>query len=109
VLHEIADVETLEVLACIEGLPLAKDLLITGDCLLQCDQMFEGSSMGHYGHIVQEIKAINKSFQIADLVHESRSANGDAHSLVEKGASIRHICLEPNSIHDQWVHQSRFI
>jgi hypothetical protein len=30
-------------------------------------------------------------------------------TLVEKGASIRHICLEPNSIRDQWVHQSRFI
>jgi hypothetical protein len=30
-------------------------------------------------------------------------------TLVEKGASIRHICLEPNSIRDQRVHQSRFI
>jgi hypothetical protein len=30
-------------------------------------------------------------------------------SLVEKGASIRHICLEPNSIRDQRAHQSRFI
>jgi hypothetical protein len=31
------------------------------------------------------------------------------HALVEKGASIRHICLKPNSIRDQRVHQSRFI
>jgi hypothetical protein len=30
-------------------------------------------------------------------------------TLVEKGASIRHICLEPNSIRDQRAHQSRFI
>jgi hypothetical protein len=30
-------------------------------------------------------------------------------TLVEKGASIRTICLEPNSIRDQRVHQSRFI
>jgi hypothetical protein len=35
--------------------------------------------------------------------------NSEQDALVEKGASIRHICLEPNSIRDQWVHQSRFI
>jgi hypothetical protein len=40
----------------------------------------------------------------------SRRTGGQVQlTLVEKGASIRHICLEPNSIRDQWVHQSRFI
>jgi hypothetical protein len=41
----------------------------------------QGSGMGVYGHIIKEIKAGLTRFAKAEVVHERRASNIDAHCL----------------------------
>jgi hypothetical protein len=41
----------------------------------------KGTAMGHYGQIVQEIKAAATCFQSIKFIHERRESNVDAHNL----------------------------
>jgi hypothetical protein len=61
VMEGVTDPETLEALACREGLSVAADLLVqnlrvASDCR-NAVQSIRGDGMGSYGHIVREIKA----------------------------------------------------
>ena len=81
----LTDPETLEALACREGLALAVDLnlqriYIASDCL-NIIRSIEGEGKGLYGHVVQELKATTTGFQLVQFVHEARSSNVDAHCL----------------------------
>jgi ribonuclease HI len=85
VMDGMSDPETLEAMACREGLTLGEDLLLrrvklATDCL-NVVNMINGEGRGSYGHIVQEIKARKTTFGKVDIVHEQRSANVDAHNL----------------------------
>jgi hypothetical protein len=77
--------ETIEAIACKEGLALASDLLLK-DFRLACDNagvvvsIHEGS-MGSYGHVVQETRARSSEFRFIEFVHEGRQSNVDAHNL----------------------------
>jgi hypothetical protein len=91
VVQGISDPEVLEALACREGLDLASDLLLTkvrvaSDCL-NVIKSLESAGWGSYGHIVQEIKARAGDFVTAQLVHEGRVSNGDAHRLARGSIS----------------------
>jgi hypothetical protein len=75
----VSDPETLEVLACREGLALASDLLVqkarvASDCLNAVRSLQE-DGMGRYGPITREIKASMTSFLKIDFVHERREFN----------------------------------
>uniref|UniRef100_A0A0E0K3S1 RNase H type-1 domain-containing protein n=1 Tax=Oryza punctata TaxID=4537 RepID=A0A0E0K3S1_ORYPU len=77
--------ETMEAMACKEGLSLASDLLLqkfrlASDCI-NVVRSIQGAGMGPYGHIIQEIKARVAGFQTVEFVHERRRSNGDAHNL----------------------------
>jgi hypothetical protein len=37
--------------------------------------------MGSYGHIFREIKVTQASFHVAEMVHEGRACNEEAHNL----------------------------
>ena len=85
VLHGITDPETLEALACREGLALAADLhlqqiRLASDCS-NVIRSLTSEGMSSYGHVIQEIKARASSFGGVEFVHEGRSANVDAHGL----------------------------
>jgi hypothetical protein len=74
VVKAITDPETLEALACREGLSIVDDLLLqrfrlASDCS-NVIRSLTGDGMGYYGHIVQEIKARAASFKCVDFVHE---------------------------------------
>ncbi|TVU21984.1 hypothetical protein EJB05_31656, partial [Eragrostis curvula] len=91
VMEGALDVETVEAIACREGLALAADLLLqrirlATDCA-GAVRNIQGEGMGNYGHIVQEIKARRGSFTIVEFVHEHRDSNVDAHVL----ARSRHV------------------
>ena len=82
VLTDISDSETLEILACREGLVLRKDLLLhnlvlASDCA-NVVQSIKDEAMGPYGQIVREIKTTVREFQ---SIHEGRGSNVDAHNL----------------------------
>nr|XP_051211664.1 uncharacterized protein LOC127329168 [Lolium perenne] len=85
ILVGVTDLETLEAMACREGLAIAADLLLQRFRLVtDCKNVVRsvaGEGKGSYGHIVQEIKARTRSFQEVELVHERRTANVDAHNL----------------------------
>jgi ribonuclease HI len=83
--YGITDPETLEAMACREGVDLASDLLIqrvrvASDCFNAIRGIHEGT-MGIYSHIVQEIKAREGDFHGMEFVHKRRKANQDAHGL----------------------------
>lgn len=84
-MEDVTDPESLEAMACREGLALASDLLLrhirlATDCLGVVRSLRE-EGMGPYGHIVREIKARGAAFQSFELVHEGRRSNTDAHNL----------------------------
>jgi hypothetical protein len=98
VLESISDPETMEALACREGLSLAMDLNLQR-FRLACDnknviRSLSGMGMGAYGHVVREIKARASVF-----VHENRASNVDAHVLARSSIYAplgRHVWfLEP--------------
>ena len=79
----VFDPETLEVLACREGLALASDLLfqkvrVASDCLNAIRSLQE-DGMGRYGHITREIKESMTNFLKIDFVHKRREFNQEAH------------------------------
>ena len=85
VLNGITDPETAEVLACREGFALAADSMISrvriaSDCA-GAVRSLEGSGMSRYGHVIREIKVAMASFKGAEVVHEGRASNIDAHTL----------------------------
>jgi hypothetical protein len=87
----VVDPETLEVMACREGLNLAAGLLlrritVASDCL-NLIRSIGGEGKGSYGHIVMEIKARVEDFQQVQFVHEGRTANVDAHTLARGSVS----------------------
>jgi len=83
----LSDPETMEAMACREGLALASDLLLqnfkmASDCRNVVRSIKE-SGMGRYGHVVKEISARMESFASAELVQEGRCSNVDAHVLAK--------------------------
>ena len=81
----ISDPETLEAMACREGLALASDLLlqrimVASDCI-NAIRSIQEESMGQYGQITKEIRATSEQFAKVEFVHERRESNLDAHSL----------------------------
>lgn len=83
VMEGISSPEIAEAMACIEGLALASDLMlrkvrIAMDCA-NIVKSIQGPGMGLYGHITREIKVGLASFKSAEIVHESRNSNVDAH------------------------------
>ena len=92
--------EVAEAMACREGLALASDLdlqkirIVTG-CVNVVKNIY-GQGMGLKGHIVMEIKTGAARFVDAQLVHEGRNSNGDAHRLARSSifeAVGRHVWL----------------
>ena len=97
----ITDPETLEALACREGLALAVDLnlrklRVASDCSNVIGSL-TGVGFSQYGHIVKEIRARAAGFVAAEFVYENRSSNIDAHSLARSSISVpvgRHLWLQ---------------
>ncbi|GJN03723.1 hypothetical protein PR202_ga21199 [Eleusine coracana subsp. coracana] len=86
VLEGIVDPETVEAIACREGMALASDLALlrrirlASDCSNVVRSILE-QDMGSYGPIIKEIKARRTSFEEVQFVHEGRSSNGEAHTI----------------------------
>ena len=83
----ISDPETLEAMACREGLALASDLLlqrirVASDCV-NAIRSIQDKSMGKYGQITKEIRATSEQFAKVEFVHERRESNLDAQSSKE--------------------------
>jgi hypothetical protein len=79
------DLETVEAMACREGLALAADLMLqklrlTTDCA-SVVKSIAGEGMRIYGHIIQEVKARRNDFIRVEFVHEHRDSNSDAHVI----------------------------
>jgi len=88
VMTGMTDPETIEVLACREGVALAQDLLLSrirlaSDCSNAVGNIRTGAERGIYGAVIKEIKEMARGFQTIDFVHESRSSNIDAHVLAK--------------------------
>jgi hypothetical protein len=85
VIHGVTDPETMEAIACREGLDLASDLAFRKVRLASDNvnvvRSFKSDGKGVDGHIVQEIKARAGGFESFDFVHEGRVSNVDAHCL----------------------------
>jgi ribonuclease HI len=81
------DPETMEAVACREGLALASDLMLQRFKLASdCESVvrsIRGEGRGPYGQIVKEIKDQASIFESCIIVHEGRSSNRDAHSLAK--------------------------
>jgi hypothetical protein len=85
VVNDISDPETAEVMACREGLALAIDLLtrrvrIATDCAAAVKSL-AGPGMDRYDQVIRELKTDMASFDKAEVVHEGRASNLDAHRL----------------------------
>ena len=98
VMNGLTDPETLEALACREGLALAADLnLLKVRLASDCSNVIRnlsGTGMCTYGHIITETKARAASFLGVEFVHEGRSTNIDAHCLARSSVSApvgRHV------------------
>jgi ribonuclease HI len=97
VLKGLSDPETLDALACREGLSVAADILlqrvrVTTDCQNMI-RSIEGAGRGSYGHLVQELNARRNDLQMVQFVHEGRSSNG-AHCLARSSLYLdigRHV------------------
>jgi ribonuclease HI len=94
----ILEPETMEAIACREGLSLASDLQLNkvklaSDCANVVRCILE-EAMGSYSHVVREIKARMADFQEFKIVHEGRRANVDAHMLARGALGtdvVRHV------------------
>ena len=80
--------ETMEVLACREGLALAQDLRLgrtrlASDCASAVGSIKTEQAHGSCGAIIREIKATAEGFREIEFVHESRNSNVDAHVLAK--------------------------
>jgi ribonuclease HI len=101
VFNGATDPETLEVMACREGLAVAADLLlqhlcIASNCIIAV-QSISGPGKGVYGYIVQEIKTRKEAFQSVKFTHEGRTANIDAHNLARSSIYLhlgRHVWFQ---------------
>jgi hypothetical protein len=87
VLEGILDPETLDVLACREGLALASDLglqrfRMVSDCINAVRSIQEGS-LGSCGNVIKEIRFTLSTFVEAELVHKGGDANVDADRLAK--------------------------
>jgi len=80
VVHGITDPETMEAIACREGLALASDLMFR-KVRLASDNVSVVRSFKGDGKDVQEIKASSAAFESFDFVHEGRVSNVDDHCL----------------------------
>jgi ribonuclease HI len=93
VMEGVTDPETLEALACREGLPLAADLLVQNFRVASDSRnavrSIRGDGMGSYGHIVHEIKARAATFQRVDFVFEKRMSNLDAHCVARSSIYLQ--------------------
>jgi ribonuclease HI len=83
----VTDLETMEVMACREGLALATDLglqdiWLASDCLNAVRSIQEGR-LGPYGKIIKEIRSSLLQFSKSKVVHEGRDANADAYRLAK--------------------------
>jgi hypothetical protein len=92
VVKGITDPETLEALACSDGLAIAEDLLLQQFWLASdrnnVIKSLTGDGMGYYDHIVQEIKARAGSFRCVEFVHESTNSNVDAHNMARSSLPL---------------------
>jgi ribonuclease HI len=93
----VADAGQAELLACRQGLEVAKELglgkvLLETDCStvvskLQCEE----KDRSIHGHLVEEIKVLLRDFAEVGVRHASRSCNGAAHSLAKDGC-VNKLC-----------------
>jgi ribonuclease HI len=97
------DPETLEALACREGVALALDIgarrvKIASDCSSVIASLRQGT-MGLYAHVVREIKEMEGDFEELSFAHERRRSNKEAHTLARNSVLLeegRHVwLLEP--------------
>lgn len=93
IIQGITDSESMEAIACREGLALDSDLAVRR-FRLSCDNFnvvrnIKGGSTGAYGHIVQEINARAGAFVSSEFVHEGRASNVDAHVLAKVQSIVR--------------------
>jgi hypothetical protein len=87
VIEVISDPVMLEVMACREGLTLASDLglqrfILASDCI-NVVRSIQGGSLGSYGKVIKEIRDTMKLFGQVEVVHEGRTAIGDADILAK--------------------------
>jgi ribonuclease HI len=92
VLEGCADPETVEVMACREGLALASDLdlqtlQVASDCV-NAVRNIHGEGFGRYGPIVWEINSWIGSFTKVEFIHEGRRSNVDAHCLARSSVNF---------------------
>jgi hypothetical protein len=85
IIQGVTDPESMEALACREGLDLASDLAVRKFSLasdnISVVKNIKSGSKGAYTHIVEEIRARARAFVSAEFVHEDRASNVDAHNL----------------------------
>jgi hypothetical protein len=101
VIEGMNDPETMEAMACREGVALASDIRlqcfrVALDCI-NVIRSIEGEGRGPYGHIVRELKARKTDFQMVQFVHEGRSSNIDAHYLARSSIYLevgRHVWFQ---------------
>ena len=96
----ITDPEVMEAVACREGLSLALDLQITRLRLASDNSSvvknIRDGSKGVYGQVIEEVRARMTSFDTAEIVHERREHNADAHNIARSavyGDVGRHVWL----------------
>lgn len=100
VTDNITEPETLEAMACSEGLSLALDMnlqhvQISTDCVATVKHANE-AFLGPSKVIVDEIKAKLQLFPYSVLIHEKRECNIEAHVLAKAATSLacgRHLWL----------------
>lgn len=100
VVDDLTNPEALEAMACSEGLSLALDLnlqkvLVATDCVATVKHI-EEAYLGPSKVIVEEIKTKLQMFPSAEVVHENRDFNHEAHVLAKAATSLacgRHLWL----------------
>jgi ribonuclease HI len=86
----IADAEGAELLACKQGLLLAKDghlhrvILKTDSTVVAAKLSKEGQDLSLHGQLVMEIKSLLQGFARSTVRAVRRSANDAAHRMVKK-------------------------
>jgi ribonuclease HI len=86
------DAETLEALACREGLALASDVYarrvrLASDCQSVFSSLLRGTR-GVYAQIAHEIHEQRRSFESLEFCHEKRSSNIEAHVLARSSVLL---------------------